>query len=267
MPSIISNVAGGKAISGGSLAPRSNRGRTDQVVNYWAGGSPEPLMIEYMAVGGGGGRSPGVYGAYWGAGGSGGALRDGTVLAKIGTYTCTVGGWGGNCGNGGSSTVVHNVDGTIASARYGGAASGTTGGGNGDFSGGGGGGLDGGGGSGANGNGGTGGSSGVGGPGKASSITGSSLTYGGGGGGCYGNGNVAGNGSCTSGYGRGGQQNAFLDSNCGSASTPGSQGVVYIRYLTASKINNGLTITGGAVSTVGEYTLHTFTSTANLVVA
>jgi hypothetical protein len=230
-------------------------------------GAADPLTIEYLAVGGGGGRSAGVYGAYWGAGGGGGAVRDGSILAKVGTYTCTVGGWGGNCGNGGSSTIVHSVDGTIASARYGGAASGTTGGGNGDFSGGGGGGLDGGGGAGAAGNGGTGGSSGVGGPGKASSFTGSSLKYGGGGGGCYNNGVIAANGSCTSGYGRGGQQNAQLDSNCGSASNPGSQGVVYIRYLTAVKTDNGLTITGGSTSTVGAYTLHTFTGTGNLVIS
>jgi hypothetical protein len=267
MPSFLKNTSGGKSISGGALAPRSIRGSTNQVAAYWAGGSADPLMIEYLAVGGGGGRSPGVYGAYWGAGGGGGALRDGTVLVKVGTYTCTVGGWGGNCGNGGSSTIVHNIDGTIASARFGAAASGTTGGDNGDFSGGGGGGLDGGGGAGAAGGGGTGGSSGVGGPGKASSITGSSLTYGGGGGGCFNNGAIAGNGSCTSGYGLGGQQNAQLDSSCGSSSNAGSAGVVYVRYLTSVKNANGYTITGGSVSTVGEYTLHTFTSTANLVVA
>jgi hypothetical protein len=238
-----------------------------QVLGGIAARAADPLELEYLAVGGGGGRSPGVNGAYWGAGGAGGALRDGTVLVKVGTYTCTVGGWGGNCGNGGSSTIVHSVDGTIASARYGGAASGTTGGGNGDFNGGAGGGLDGGGGAGANGNGGQGGYSGVGGAGKASSITGSSLTYGGGGGGNYNNGVVAANGSCTSGYGRGGQANNALDSNCGSGSTAGSAGVVYVRYLTSVKNDNGYTITGGSVSTVGEYTLHTFTSTANLVVA
>ena len=231
------------------------------------GGAPAPLTIEYLATAGGGGRSPGVYGAYWGAGGGGGAVRDGSILAKVGTYTCTVGGWGGNCGNGGSSTIVHSVDGTIASARYGGAAGGTTGGDNGDYSGGGGGGLDGGGGAGAAGNGGQGGYSGAGGPGKASSITGSSLTYGGGGGGCYNNGVPAGNGSCSSGYGLGGQANGHLDSNCGSGSAAGSQGVVYIRYLTALKTDNGLTITGGSTSTVGDYTLHTFTGTGNLVIS
>jgi mucin-19 len=226
-----------------------------------------PLSLEYLAVGGGGGRSPGVYGAYWGAGGAGGAMRDATVLAVNGTYTCTVGGWGGNCGNGGSSTIVHSVDGTIASARYGGAAGGPTGGSNGDFSGGTQGGLDGGGGAGANGNGGQGGYSGVGGAGKASSITGSSLTYGGGGGGNVGNGNPAANGSCTSGFGRGGRANNALDSNCGSASDAGSAGVVIIRYLTDVKTANSKTVTGGSISTVGSYTVHTFTSTANLVVS
>jgi hypothetical protein len=236
-----------------------------QVLGGIAARAADPLELEYLAVGGGGGRSPGVYGAYWGAGGAGGALRDGTVLVKVGTYTCTVGGWGGNCGNGGSSTIVHSVDGTIASARYGGAASGSTGGSNGDFSGGGQAGLDGGGGAGAAANGNPSGH--IGGDGKASSITGSSLTYGGGGGGNWGNGNPAANGSCTSGFGRGGRANNQLDSNCGSASDAGSAGVVYIRYLTSVKNDNGYTITGGSVSTVGEYTLHAFTSTANLVVA
>jgi mucin-19 len=267
VPSFLKTTAGGKVISGGALQPRGRRGNTAQVAAYWAGGSVEPLMIEYFAVGGGGGRSPGVYGAYWGAGGAGGAAREGTILSKVGTYTCTVGGWGGNCGNGGSSTIVHNIDGTIASARYGGAAGGTTGGGNGDFSGGTQGGLDGGGGAGANGNGGQGGFSGVGGAGKASSITGSSLTYGGGGGGNFSNGSIAANGSSTSGYGTGGQANGALDSNCGSGSTPGTAGVVYIRYLTSVKSDNGYTITGGTVSTVGAYTLHAFTSTGTLVIA
>ena len=229
MPNVVKNLAGGKAISGGNLQPRGRRGNTNQVASYWAGGSADPLMIEYFAVGGGGGRSPGVYGAYWGAGGAGGAAREGTILSKVGTYTCTVGGWGGNCGNGGSSTIVHSVDGTIATARYGGAASGVNGGGNGDFSGGGQSGLDGGGGAGANGNGTSGG---PGGSGKASSITGSSLTYGGGGGGNVSNGTPASNGSSTSGYGTGGQANNGLDSNCGSGSTAGTAGVVYIRYLT-----------------------------------
>ena len=267
MPSFIRNTSGGKAVSGGALAPRSRRASTAQVSAYWSGGSADPLMIEYFAVGGGGGRSPGVYGAYWGAGGAGGAAREGTILSKVGTYTCTVGGWGGNCGNGGSSTIVHSVDGTIATARYGGAAGGTTGGSNGDYSGGGGGGLDGGGGAGAAGNGATGGFSGVGGSGAASSITGSSLTYGGGGGGNVSNGTPASNGSCTSGYGLGGQANNALDSNCGSGSTAGSAGVVYIRYLTSVKSDNGYTITGGTVTTVGSYTLHAFTSTGNLVIA
>jgi hypothetical protein len=250
VPSFLKTTAGGKAISGGALQPRGRRGNTAQVAAYWAGGSVEPLMIEYFAVGGGGGRSPGVYGAYWGAGGAGGAAREGTILSKVGTYTCTVGGWGGNCGNGGSSTIVHNIDGTIASARYGGAAGGTTGGGNGDFSGGTQGGLDGGGGAGANGNGGQGGFSGVGGAG-----------------GNFSNGSIAANGSSTSGYGTGGQANGALDSNCGSGSTPGTAGVVYIRYLTSVKSDNGYTITGGTVSTVGAYTLHAFTSTGTLVIA
>jgi hypothetical protein len=38
MPSFIRNLSGGKAISGGALAPRSRRGNTGQVAAYWSGG-------------------------------------------------------------------------------------------------------------------------------------------------------------------------------------------------------------------------------------
>ena len=39
MPSFITNLSGGKAISGGALAPRSRRGNsTAQVASYWSGG-------------------------------------------------------------------------------------------------------------------------------------------------------------------------------------------------------------------------------------
>jgi hypothetical protein len=46
----------------------------------------------------------------------------------------------------------------------------------------------------------------------------------------------------------------------------GYQGVVFIKYLTADKTAAGLTITGGSTSTVGAYTVHTFTGTSSLVI-
>lgn len=39
MPTFNSYLAGGRAVSGGALAPRSRRGNTDQIVDYWAGGT------------------------------------------------------------------------------------------------------------------------------------------------------------------------------------------------------------------------------------
>ena len=45
MPSFLKNTSGGKAISGGSLSPRSRRGNnSDQVVSYWAGGVGVPTV-------------------------------------------------------------------------------------------------------------------------------------------------------------------------------------------------------------------------------
>jgi hypothetical protein len=44
-----------------------------------------------------------------------------------------------------------------------------------------------------------------------------------------------------------------------------------VRYLTAdttaSATQTGLTITGGTVTTSGNYTIHTFTSTSSLVIS
>ncbi len=56
MPSFIRNTSGGKAISGGALAPRSRRGNNSaQASAYWAGGQVSLDAIEYLITVGAGG--------------------------------------------------------------------------------------------------------------------------------------------------------------------------------------------------------------------
>jgi hypothetical protein len=40
-----------------------------------------------------------------------------------------------------------------------------------------------------------------------------------------------------------------------------------VRYLTDARTGNGYTVTGGTVTTSGDWTIHTFTSSSNLVIA
>ena len=76
MPSFVKNTPGGKVISGGALAPRSRRGNTNQVNDYWSGGvssNPTPNVQFLVVAGGGGGGSDNGTGAGCGGGGAGGA--------------------------------------------------------------------------------------------------------------------------------------------------------------------------------------------------
>lgn len=96
MPSFIRNTSGGKAISGGALAPRSRRGNsTDQVASYWSGGGlSAPATVEVLAAGGG------SYGANWafsttgydGGGGGNTTYNASTPVSAGVSYTITVGG-------------------------------------------------------------------------------------------------------------------------------------------------------------------------------
>lgn len=57
MPFSLQRTSGGKAISGGSLAPRTRRGDTNQVVDYWfgglvAGGNFESIATTTVGAGG-----------------------------------------------------------------------------------------------------------------------------------------------------------------------------------------------------------------------
>lgn len=144
MPSFIKNLAGGKAVSGGSLAPRSRRGNANQVNAYWSGGGGYDGIIatggtiidyagfrahvftssgtfsvaslggyggaiEYLIVAGGGGAQD------YGYGGAGGYRElTGTVTAST-NYTITIGAGGvveannaGNVSNGGNSSAFGN---------------------------------------------------------------------------------------------------------------------------------------------------------------
>ena len=110
MPSFIRNTSGGTAVAGGSLAPRSRRGNTNQADAYWrGGGANSPTLVEYLVVAGGAGGGAGVNAT--GGGGAGGARTNAAIdfAVSAGTaYTITVGGGGSAGGNpggaGGTST-------------------------------------------------------------------------------------------------------------------------------------------------------------------
>lgn len=137
MPSFIKNTSGGKAISGGALAPRSRRGNnTNQVASYWSGGGPSLPNLEFFVVAGGGGGGAGFnngsVGGNGGSGGGGGGSIAPLTAGVAGTYTITVGA-GGNggpypsaAGAGGSSSIVNPSSATVVSATGGGAGASNT---------------------------------------------------------------------------------------------------------------------------------------------
>lgn len=254
------------------------------------------LGIEYLVVGGGGGGG-------WdaGGGGGGGGVLTGTYTASRTSYGVTVGpggaggpaSIGGQASDGGSSAIfsITALGGAGAgnkgaagrsgasggggghSATYGG-GSGTAGqgyaGGTGSSTGGGGGGGAGSAGTTSTGNGGNGGN------GIASSITGTATYYGGGGGGGhYSNTGALGG---TGGLGGGGNGGGYSTSGgAGAANTgggggamgnatytggpyAGGSGVVIVRYYGSQKA------TGGTITSVGGYTIHTFTVSGTFTV-
>lgn len=124
MPSFIRNTSGGKAISGGALAPRSRRGNaTAQVAAYWAGGATGPNAtggigapvatgtgynylqfnssgnltvtsagtFEFMVIGSGASGHAGNGYNFFGLGGIGGTITQGTVALAEGTHAIVVG--------------------------------------------------------------------------------------------------------------------------------------------------------------------------------
>jgi hypothetical protein len=265
MPSFIRNTSGGKAISGGSLAPRSRRGNNvDQVNSYWAGGGRPDFAAQVLVLGGGGGGGSGTHGATSGGGGGGGGQTWETAMViPVGVQTVTVGGSVGQNSNGSVSTF-RTASPTAAQSgnqSWYGCCGGN-------------------GGVGAWANGGAGGSSncGSGGSGTANSITGSSVTRGGGGAGggvygCTGSGGAGGgansspwpnpNGlSGSNGLGGGG---SGADNQWGQHSGGGGgSGIVIVRYETALNGSYVVTNSGASSATDGAFTVLTWTGSGSL---
>ena len=239
------------------------------------------VTVEYLVVAGGGG------GAYNGGGGGAGGYRcsvvgeltggggaaESALSMTTGTYTVTIG--AGDPSYAGTGRGGNSVFGSITSTGGGsgggdvgsnvflpGNSGGSGGGGGNTIYGGGGAGLrvtnpiqgnngaannGGGGGAGSAASGGTAGS------GRASSITGSSVTRATGGAGSGGA-----SGAANTGNGGGGNQ-------ANQWGGTGGSGIVICRYLTSQA--TGLTITGGTKTTSGSYTIHTFTSSTTFVIA
>jgi hypothetical protein len=47
----------------------------------------------------------------------------------------------------------------------------------------------------------------------------------------------------------------------------GGSGIVIVRYLTEAQQAFGFTVTGGTITTSGEWRIHTFTSSSSLVIS
>ena len=123
MPFSLQQTSGGKAISGGALAPRSRRSSTNQVNAYWRGGATGPdatggigapvatgtgynylqfnasgnLTVtgagtfEFMCIGSGASGFGGNGYNFFGLGGVGGTITQGTVALAEGTHSIVVG--------------------------------------------------------------------------------------------------------------------------------------------------------------------------------
>lgn len=227
--------------------------------------------VEYLLVAGGGNGMVSPYGG--GGGGAGGVLHNAASDVTIGTaYTVTVGAGGGNHttfkggqafgggfgssgsggsgGGGGHSGASYQYGVSNQTSNAGGVGYGNNGGTNyygGSYPCGSGGGA-----------GGAGGQMSSGGVGRQFSVSGSSVYYAGGGGAADYNGNGTGGGAGGGGSAHGGVGGANTGGGGGGGKNGGSgtggSGVCIIRYAGAQRG------TGGNVTSVGGYTIHTFTS-------
>jgi hypothetical protein len=239
---------------------------------------PNHIIVEYMVIAGGGA-------AQTGGAGAGGKLEGTDGVITLGTHTCTVGAGGASDGEAGSESSIGSLyvaeggggtgnGGSGAGGYYhqGSFGEGIAGQGNdggapvvvNNLAGGGGGGA---GQAGQNcqaeRTGGTGGN------GESDSITGSSVTYCGGGGGArYGQGSGAaggsgggGNGSYQGGSPSDGTANlgAGGGGGWGGYKGKGGSGIIVVRY------KGDRVFSGGTETTSGDYKLHTFTSTDNII--
>ena len=218
-------------------------GGTSYLVNVGAGGTAGSLTVQ----GGNGGNSS--FASLISVGGGGGGKA------------ASVGSAGGSGGGGGTNSAVGNTWAGGAGVEGQGYAGGTTTGLSCSPSGGGGG-------AGGIGSNSTSTSGGAGGIGIVSSISGT-LTYygGGGGGGAYclsgGSGGIGGGGAGSNwDVGTSGTANTGGGGGGGATGGSGGSGIVIISYLTGS-----ITATGGTITTSGNYTIHTFTSSGSFIVS
>ena len=241
--------AGGRHSGGGGGAGGMLAGTT----NIWNG-------VSYAITVGDGGAAN--------TSGAASAANDGDD-SVFSTITSTGGGAGAVSGAGGRSGGSGGGDAGWAAAGSGTSGQGNAGGGNAAAgTGSGGGGKNAAGTHGGNSAGGVGGPGGAGGAGTASSITGTSVTYAGGGGGGTNSGSAVGAGGAggggnggntsggpgsdgTDGLGGGGGGSATVSDDSGA----GGSGIVIIRYKSATNL-----ATGGAITTDGDYKVHTFTA-------
>lgn len=290
MPSFLRNTSGGKAISGGALSPRNRRGDTNQIASYWAGGSVGPaekIEVQYGLQGAGGGTASCAGDAYFSSGAASGVWRSGSNIFNTSGTTLTVVIGAGGTGAGAGTATTYN---SISASGGNGANRNVCGASNADFSGdcsrlggdfvcgGSGSRLDAGqgygGGAGSHANACTNGSGGI---GQFEQFTSSGTGIGGGGvvGPAAGaNMNAAvqyGGGQGTyGGFPQTAPANRGGGASGGGAATGcangnGGSGVAYFRYPTA--LAQGLNITGGTKSFNGAWTVHTFTSNGDLVIA
>ena len=253
--------------------------------------------VEYLVVAGGGGSNTTT--GPMGGGGGGGVIQ-GTTSVGAGSFLITVGNGGAPANNGGNSSAFGQtaIGGGHGAWNYGAGGSGGSGGGGsgrynvgqaggsgtaGQGSAGGTGGwwwnptfeawwdvAGGGGGAGQVGGNASrdtpGGEAGNGGIGVQSSISGAPQYYGGGGGGATSSGGPGGTGGA--GGGGNAEQNGVPNTGggaggtSGASGTSGGSGIVIIRYLVGS-----MTATGGTITTVGDYKVHTFTTNGTFTVS
>lgn len=220
--------------------------RLAKPIRFYNPGGPK-YTIEYLVVAGGGSGNNG----YMGAGG-GEALQGSLVLKKGASLTVVIGAGGVGSLAGTASTL-----GALTARPGMGGSSPTNPGycGNGTPSGAG---RGGGGGNATKGMDGLTAAAPNGGNGIASTITGTSIYYGGGGGG--GSGHTSGyyNGSPGLGGGSTANRGGGASSGAGGGVQPGGSGIAIIRYPGTQ------VLTGGTVTSVGGYTIHTFTSSGTL---
>ena len=121
MPTFNNFLLGGRSVSGNSEAPRSRRGNTEQANTYWSGigvTQTKATAVQLLVVAGGGGCANG-------GGGAGGYREFASVPVSAGTaYTITIGGGGNGSGNINNSAAGGTASSALGFSSSGGGQSG-----------------------------------------------------------------------------------------------------------------------------------------------